>query len=342
MKRFLSAFLVACVLFLNLLPAGQATTISRLRSTEISNGQAINATYLSEEFDQLVNEHNAKETRLTNIESGPVTLTGNKTFSGATTFSGQAAYTADQPEIRNFIQGLAVAYATAATLTIAAGSCRDSANTATIRNSASLTVDISLSGAGGLDTGVEAISTGYYVWLIGKTDGTVAGLLSVSDTAPTMPAGYTLKRLIGYLYNNASGAIEPFYSLGDRVRDFHYMATPTILLSAGTATSKTTVSVGAQTPAYARCKQILAQGYLLNTVAPTTSGSTTGFLYPEDNASYATQGPLLRRVAGTAQGNGNWDGLIRLNSSKAFGYANSVADGSPEYSLYLTGFRMEL
>jgi len=36
----------------------------------------------------------------------------------------------------------------------------------------------------------------YYLWLIGKDDGTLAGLFSASNTAPTMPTGYTWRRLL--------------------------------------------------------------------------------------------------------------------------------------------------
>ena len=55
--------------------------ISRLRATEISNGNVIDADDLDAEFDQLVDEANSKETRVTNLESGNVTITGTKTFS---------------------------------------------------------------------------------------------------------------------------------------------------------------------------------------------------------------------------------------------------------------------
>ena len=49
-----------------------------------------------------------------------------------------------------------------------------------------LTVDITVSGVNGLDTGSEAASTWYYIWVI-YNGTTVAGLLSTSATAPTMP-----------------------------------------------------------------------------------------------------------------------------------------------------------
>ena len=50
-----------------------------------------------------------------------------------------------------------------------------------------LTISIAASGANGLDTGSEANSTWYHIWVIAKADGTVAGLFSTSASSPTMP-----------------------------------------------------------------------------------------------------------------------------------------------------------
>lgn len=65
--------------------------------------------------------------------------------------------------------------------------------------------------AGGLDTGSEANSTWYHVWLIQRSDtGVVDVLFSASATAPTMPTNYDRKRRIGAIYNNSTGAIQAF------------------------------------------------------------------------------------------------------------------------------------
>jgi len=76
----------------------------------------------------------------------------------------------------------------------------------------SVTVDITASGANGLDTGSEGPSTWYYVWLI--YDGTnVRGLFSTSRTTPTLPSGYTFKALVAEVRNNASSNFMTFYRL---------------------------------------------------------------------------------------------------------------------------------
>jgi hypothetical protein len=71
-------------------------------------------------------------------------------------------------------------------------------------------------GNGGLDTGSKANSTWYYVWLIRRPDtGVVDALFSASSTAPTLPANYTQKRLIGFVLTNGSGNIRAFVQQGD-------------------------------------------------------------------------------------------------------------------------------
>jgi hypothetical protein len=74
---------------------------------------------------------------------------------------------------------------------------------------------------GGLDgsetvVGTPDVSTWYFLWLIKRVDtGVVDVLFSESATAPTMPANYTHKRLIGAVYNNASGNIVSFVQIGN-------------------------------------------------------------------------------------------------------------------------------
>lgn len=65
------------------------------------------------------------------------------------------------------------------------------------------------SGNGGLDTGAIANSD-YYIWAIIRSDtGVTDYLFSLSSTAPTMPASYDYKRLIGW-FKRVGGAIVLF------------------------------------------------------------------------------------------------------------------------------------
>lgn len=72
-------------------------------------------------------------------------------------------------------------------------------------NSVNATANIASSGAGGLDTGTEAASTWYYVFVIyDPTTQNVAALISVSASAPVMPSGYTYSRRVGAIRNDAA------------------------------------------------------------------------------------------------------------------------------------------
>jgi hypothetical protein len=91
--------------------------------------------------------------------------------------------------------------------------------------------------AGGLDTGSEANSTWYHVWLIKRSDtGVVDVLFSLSATAPTMPASYDYKRRIGSVYNGSGGAIRSFYQYGNRI-EYNAAATDFRDLTTGTSTT---------------------------------------------------------------------------------------------------------
>lgn len=71
-------------------------------------------------------------------------------------------------------------------------------------------------GNGGLDTGAVANNTWYHVFEIQRPDtGLTDALLSLSATAPTMPANYTKKRRIGSVRTDATPNIIGFTQDGD-------------------------------------------------------------------------------------------------------------------------------
>ncbi len=62
---------------------------------------------------------------------------------------------------------------------------------------------------GGLDTGTVAASTKYYIWAIAKSDDlTSDALFSLSKTSPTMPSGFDLKRLVGYVVTDSASDLD--------------------------------------------------------------------------------------------------------------------------------------
>jgi len=77
-----------------------------------------------------------------------------------------------------------------------------------------LTISTASSGANGLDTGTIANSTWYSVWII-YNGTTVAGLLSTSASAPTLPSGYTYKTRVGWV-RYGTGALLGSIQYGNR------------------------------------------------------------------------------------------------------------------------------
>jgi len=137
---------------------------------------------------------------------------------------------------------------------IETGICRSDDDTTDFSTSSTITVDITQSGANGLDAGSEASWTWYYIYVIyNPTTTTYAGLLSTSSSSPTMPSGYTKKRRIGVVINNGSSNFKQYranYHLGREV--FHVYNDEdednVQLLSNGGATSWTDVYAGASIP----------------------------------------------------------------------------------------------
>ncbi|EJM20162.1 hypothetical protein PMI21_01064 [Pseudomonas sp. GM18] len=83
----------------------------------------------------------------------------------------------------------------------------------------SVTASAAGTGANGLDSGAIAASTWYSVWLIWNGT-TIASLLSLSATAPTLPSGYTHKARAGWIRTDGTANKYPlsFIQLGRSVQ----------------------------------------------------------------------------------------------------------------------------
>ena len=79
------------------------------------------------------------------------------------------------------------------------------------RTNPSVTINASVTGANGLDTGNLADSTWYYVWWI-DNGSAAAGLLSLSSTSPLLPSGYTTECRAGAMITDSAGQFSPHYS----------------------------------------------------------------------------------------------------------------------------------
>lgn len=118
--------------------------------------------------------------------------------------------------------------------------------------------------AGGLDTGAIG-NNDYYLWQIARSDtGVVDYLFSLSSTAPTMPASYNFKRLIGW-FRRTAGAIVAFhtYEMEGGGLQFTWDTPPTDVSLANTLTTTArldTLSVPANFSVVALITMILADG----------------------------------------------------------------------------------
>ncbi len=141
----------------------------------------------------------------------------------------------------------------------------------TITLPGTVNLDITVSGDGGLDTGVEASDTLYAVYLIKDSTDVLpdSAVFSANFTAPTLPAGYDkFRRLNMWVYNNSAGDIQPFRLFNWPYNTLvWYDARTTYLngsvfvdgdlnvLSKGAATVMTTVGCGTFIPSI--CRQAL-------------------------------------------------------------------------------------
>jgi microcystin-dependent protein len=77
--------------------------LSRLRDSEISNGNLINADDLDVEFNQLVGESNSQDNRITALESGTMSIGGVKTFTQMPMLPAVDPSNANQPTRKSYV-----------------------------------------------------------------------------------------------------------------------------------------------------------------------------------------------------------------------------------------------
>lgn len=238
-----------------------------------------------------------------------------------------------------YVTGMVVAYATAATVTIATGRCRADDDTADIIVTGTLTANITSSGANGLDTGSEAASTHYAVWAIGDRTGAnaPAALLSTSYTSPTLPAGYNVKRLMGSVRNDGSSNFLPFVmTTVGRSRRIRYdgVAAATLqVLSSGSATSWTDVDLSSLMPPPAREVNLLGHN----------DGDSLGE-FGEVRTNGSSNGTPANRFYGatssTETGEGSSVMDVRADASRIIEY--QVASFSANLDLWVRGYTLEI
>jgi hypothetical protein len=149
-----------------------------------------------------------------------------------------------------YVDNLQVSWVSGTALTMAAGAARDSTNVNDIVLAASTSINAAANGVNGLDTGILANSTFYAVHVIGDSsqNNDPAALLSLSATAPALPAGYDMFRRVAWVLTSGAAAILNFWQYGsDKTRDIFYDAGISEL-SGGNATSYAAINLASSVP----------------------------------------------------------------------------------------------
>ncbi len=168
-------------------------------------------------------------------------------------------------------------------LDVAVGSIIDSTKTFQLSLASAVTIDADNNGLNGLDTGSLANSTVYAVHLVADpvTNQASGCMLSLSATAPTLPAGYGYFALIGYVVTDGTADfLLGYWTAGNSgTRTFTYDAPIATAVTAGAATSYTAVSLAAFVPAVEDTPVSIAYAFTPGAASRTlklTPGNGTG------------------------------------------------------------------
>lgn len=220
---------------------------------------------------------------------------------------------------REEIQGFKTAFATASTITIARGDAADApfANFNLVTTSQK-TLDITISGAGGLQTGeTEAADTWYRIMVIGDSFGVNStNFLLIPDGQIFSETGFDKGRQIGWVRNDASSNFIDFIQTGTgKYRTIMWIndQADRAVLVGGTATTPTAVDCSSLIPPNS---QLAHLGLLQN-------GTPSVFLRLSAGGVAISQ---LNRAQSVA-------GIINLDSSQQIFYDNDNPAGNVDISV---------
>lgn len=240
-----------------------------------------------------------------------------------------------------YLDGAQIEWASANEVTIQPGFVRDESDVVDLALTSSQVVDITDSGANGLDVGAEAADTWYAVYLIGDVAGIlpVAGILSASLFAPSLPAGYNVYRRVGVVRNNAASDFYRFWQSGAGTeRRYDYDETPATLLalSGGNAIAFTAVDLSGWVPPVS--DRVSLQ---LSFVAPTIGGAAADELTLRPSGA-TSDGPFKFRAGITAAAGGATGFSCDMPTGDDQEVEYKVTDADDAASIWVTGFFDEI
>ena len=149
-----------------------------------------------------------------------------------------------------YVSGLQIAKTAAKTLSMAAGAARNSTNINDIVLDAAVTCNGAAVGVNGVDLAALGASSFYAVFLIGDSTqfNDPASLLSLSSTAPSLPAGYDMFRRVGYVLTDGSSNILQFWQYGNNNERTMYYDVAISELSGGTSATYAALDLATSVP----------------------------------------------------------------------------------------------
>ena len=167
---------------------------------------------------------------------------------------------------------------------IATGSILDSTGVYQLSLSSAVTINAASVGLNGIDASALAASTLYAIYLVAdpvtqQATGAVVSL--ASNSAPTLPFGYSAYALLGYIATDASSHfLLGYWTAGNSPRrTFVYDAPQATAITAGNATSYTAVALTAFAPAVQNTPVSIAFAFTPGAASRTfnmTPGNGTG------------------------------------------------------------------
>lgn len=242
------------------------------------------------------------------------------------------------PLTRDAIQGTTPVWASTTTITMGTLNCLDSLRTSLITCSSS-TLNFATTGLNGLDTGAIASNTWYYIYAILNPTTLATGYLaSTSATSPTMPSGFTIRRLLTAVTTLAGSAVldnVAWFNWGNRhTVQYDNTTTDKQILAGGTATAFTTLSASATAPVGTSTLQLAIYG-------GTALGDRATWL--RRTGSGVSNGRMIHRFSDDYNSYTNFyftTAEIGLNSSRQFDYR--VSGTGIGTDIWATGYTMEV
>ena len=169
-------------------------------------------------------------------------------------------------------------------LDIAPGSCLDSTGTYQVNSNVTLKINAAVNGLNGLDTGTFAEAKIYAVYVVWDpvTFNPTGAMISLNQTTPLMPFGYSAYLLIGYAttISNAAHFLLGYWTAGNSsTRTFTYDAFQATAVTSGASTSYANVNLINFVPNVNNTPVSLYYNFSANAAADTLSlqcGNGTG------------------------------------------------------------------